>query len=62
MLEGADVLRGGRGDAFVTWNRATARTLGARLSDDGLVILDGTANLEETALVLLALQVAYRTY
>ena len=62
MLEGADVLRGGRGDAFVTWNRATAKTLGARLSGDGLVVRDGTANLEETALILLSLQVAYRTY
>lgn|GEM_PF-3563221 len=62
MLEGADLLRGGRGDAFATWNRATAKSLGAKLSGDGLVILDGTADLEETALVLLALQVAYRTY
>jgi len=62
MLEGADLLRGGRGAAFATWNRATARSLGSKLSGDGLVVLDGTANLEETALVLLALQVAYRTY
>ncbi len=62
MLEGADLLRGGRGDAFAAWNRATAKSLGAKLSGDGLVIRDGTAHLEETALVLLALQVAYRTY
>ena len=62
MLEGADLLRGGRGEAFTTWNRATAKALGARLSGDGLVVLDGTARLEDTALVLLALQVAYRTY
>ena len=64
MLDGTSLLKDRRGMAFTAWNTATARTLSARLGADGLVT--GTAapraRAEETALVLLALQVAYRTY
>ncbi len=64
MLDGTTLLKDRRGTTFKAWNAETARTLGARLGADGLIV--GTAKpaarAEETALVLLALEVAYRTY
>jgi len=64
MLDGTTLLKDRRGSAFKAWNTETARTLGSRLGGDGLIV--GTAKpstrAEATALVLLALEVAYRTY
>lgn len=64
MLDGTTLLKDRRGTAFRAWNTDTARRLGARLGGDGLIAgtTSSPARAEETALVLLALEVAYRTY
>ncbi len=69
MLDGTSLLKDPRWKdrreaAFTTWNTATARTLSSRLGADGLASGSGSAaaRAELTALMLLALEVAYRTY
>lgn len=64
MLDGTAILRDRHGSAFSAWNAATSRALAPRIGADGLVSGPGSpaSRAEETALVLLALQVAHRTY
>jgi len=64
LLKDPRVAKDRRGPAFTEWNAATMRLLGARLGADGMA--KGTSSRSErateTALVLLAFEVAYRTY
>jgi hypothetical protein len=64
VLQGTSLLLGKRVREFRSWSKDALPTLAARVGDDGLVrdVAEGPARVEETALVLLALQVSYRTY
>jgi hypothetical protein len=64
VLQGTSMLLGRRVREFRSWSRAALPSLAARVGADGLVsdVSGDAARVEETALVLLALQVSYRTY
>ena len=64
VLRGTSLLLGRRVREFRSWSREALPGLAARVGPSGLVsdVTDAGAQIEETALVLLALQVSYRTY